>query len=161
MRRFPNNDEILNRVPPNHHSIPWLFFAQNNWIGCCLAYHGSPSKGNFTFATLLKLFIFEDRTVGVYTVTSRHFLSGVYQGSTPNECSATRHLVWHVTFQGVSRDLSRTGIFQVLFALFFLKTYEHYPSDSILSSSPRSFKPISPAHSVHRYKENACIEPIT
>ena len=35
--------------------------------------------------------------------------------------------------------LSRTGIFHVLFALFFLKTYEHYPSDSVLSSSPHSF----------------------
>ena len=36
------------------------------------------------------------------------------------------------------------------FRLIFLKTYEHYPSDLILLSSPHSFKPISPAYSVHR-----------
>ena len=36
------------------------------------------------------------------------------------------------------------------FRLIFLNIYEHYPSDLILSSSPHSFKPISPAYSVHR-----------
>ena len=46
--------------------------------------------------------------------------------------------------------LSRTGIFRVLFALFFLNIYEHYPLDLILSSSPHSFKTISTAYSVHR-----------
>ena len=36
------------------------------------------------------------------------------------------------------------------FRLIFLNIYKHYPSDLILSSSPHSFKPISPAYSVHR-----------
>ena len=36
------------------------------------------------------------------------------------------------------------------FRFIFLHIYEHYPSDSNLSSSPHSFKPISPAYSVHR-----------
>ena len=36
------------------------------------------------------------------------------------------------------------------FRLIFPKTYEHYPSDVILSSSPHSFQTISSAHSVHR-----------
>ena len=40
--------------------------------------------------------------------------------------------------------------FSCSFRLNFLNTYEHYPSDSILPTSPHSFQTISPAHSVHR-----------
>ena len=54
------------------------------------------------------------------------------QDSEPSEGTVTN---WH---------------FSRSFRLIFPYTYEHYPSDLILSSSPHSLKPISPAYSVHR-----------
>ena len=40
------------------------------------------------------------------------------------------------------------------FRLIFLNIYDHYPSDLILSSSPHSFKSISPSNFVSDHQEN-------
>ena len=57
------------------------------------------------------------------------------QSSIVDECSVLRVTNWH---------------FSRSFRLIFLNIYDHYPLDLILSSSTHSFKPISPAYSVHR-----------
>ena len=51
---------------------------------------------------------------------------------------------------GGGLGVSRTGIFHVLFALFFLTLTIFICPDLILSTSPHSFQTISPIHSVHR-----------
>ena len=53
-----------------------------------------------------------------------------------------------------SGQLSWTGIFHVLFALFFLTLTILICSDLILSISSHSFQTISPTHSVCRKQEN-------
>ena len=73
MRRFLHNAEILNRGPPNHHSIPSLFFCTEYLNQLLASTQQLLSGGKCTDTTLLKPFIFEDRTAGAYIVTSRYF----------------------------------------------------------------------------------------
>ena len=54
--------------------------------------------------------------------------------------------------------MSQTGIFHVLFALFFLKLTILIIQGLILSNITCSFQTISPAHSVQQITENVCIE---
>ena len=54
--------------------------------------------------------------------------------------------------------MSRTGIFHVLFALFFSTLTIFIFQDLVLPAAPRSFQPILPIHFVHRKQENTCIE---
>ena len=98
----------------------------------------------YLFASFLTIFLpsFLVTCHSSATMWEWHFALTVEWGKPLNEGEVSLWLK--------SPCLSRTGIFHVLFALFFLNTYEHYPSDSILSSSPHSFKPIPSAHSVHR-----------
>ena len=53
-------------------------------------------------------------------------------------------------FKRVDKAVSRTGIFHILFALFFLTLMILICPDPILSTSPHSFQTILPIHSVHR-----------
>ena len=57
----------------------------------------------------------------------------------------------------IDKPLSRTGIFHVLFALFFSTLTNTILQISSYHPHHTRSKSISPAHSVHRYQENACI----
>ena len=63
-----------------------------------------------------------------------------------------------MAFASHSNCLSRTGIFHVLFALFFIILTILILQDLILSNIPCSFRTISPAHSIQQVTENMCIE---
>ena len=63
-----------------------------------------------------------------------------------------------MAFASHSNCLSRTGIFHVLFALFFIILMILILQDLILSNIPCSFRTISPAHSIQQVTENMCIE---
>ena len=68
---------------------------------------------------------------------------------------------WNIpdmAFASHSNCLSRTGIFHVLFALFFIILTILILQDLILSNIPCSFRTISPAHSIQQVTENMCIE---
>ena len=59
---------------------------------------------------------------------------------------------------GVGFQVLRTGIFHVLFALFFLNTYVLYLSRSYLIKQPTLVQTIPSAHSAQQINKDAYIE---